>query len=126
MGYKNWVRKARQRHGVSISKAQWLYLKDSPCFYCEIEPDLLPSFYQRLNLDKTAWMTIDRKDNSRGYEPDNVVACCFNCNRIKGSFFSAEEMKFIADNLIKPRLKDYTQDVWADYADNLPEDGDYE
>jgi 5-methylcytosine-specific restriction endonuclease McrA len=66
-------------------------------------------------------MTIDRKDNAKGYEPDNVVACCFNCNRIKGSFFSADEMKFIAENLIKPKLKDHKDEVWDEWVDALPD-----
>lgn len=123
MSFKGWLRKARQRHRVSIGKSEWLKLKNSPCYYCGVEPHLLLNFYHRLNLNKTAWMTIDRKNNSLGYEPNNVVPCCFNCNRIKGSFFSAEEMKFIADNLIKPKLKDYTPEVWEEW---LESEEDYE
>lgn len=70
-------------------------------------------------------MTIDRKENDRGYVEDNVVPCCFNCNRIKGSFFSSDEMKFIADNLIKPKLKHHDEEVWDEYVGNVPlMDGD--
>jgi len=29
--------------------------------------------------------TIDRIDNSKGYEPGNVVACCFAANSFKGA-----------------------------------------
>lgn len=65
-------------------------------------------------------MTIDRKDNRLGYVRENVVACCFNCNRIKGSFFSSEEMMFIAENIIKPKLHKYRDEVWDEYVENVP------
>jgi hypothetical protein len=65
-------------------------------------------------------MTIDRKDNRLGYVRENVVSCCFNCNRIKGSFFSSEEMMFIAENIIKPKLQKYRDEVWDEYVENVP------
>jgi 5-methylcytosine-specific restriction endonuclease McrA len=42
----------------------------SDCLYCGLKPN--------------PFMGIDRKDSSvRAYRPDNVVACCRNCNRSK-------------------------------------------
>lgn len=33
---------------------------------------------------------LDRVDNTRGYEPDNVVPCCIICNRMKSSASMSE------------------------------------
>jgi hypothetical protein len=41
-----------------------------PCHYCGCEIELTG---------------LDRKDNDRGYTPDNVVPCCINCNSKKGT-----------------------------------------
>ena len=64
------------------------------CFYCEhpIEPGgrhCLSSF------------TIDRMDNTKGYEIGNMVACCLRCNIIKGSWFSFEEMLELGQKYLK-------------------------
>jgi hypothetical protein len=47
------------------------------------------------------WLTLDRTDNSRGYELDNLVKCCWFCNSIKGSLLTPLDMKMIAKNLIQ-------------------------
>lgn len=39
---------------------------------------------------------LDRIDNSRGYEPGNVVPCCTACNRIRGDNLTYEEMLELA------------------------------
>jgi|SRR5271157_787961 len=39
-----------------------------PCEYCEVEDDR---------------MGVDRKDNSLGHTPNNVVPCCLRCNSLK-------------------------------------------
>jgi hypothetical protein len=45
---------------------------------------------------------LDRKDNSRGYEVDNVVPCCMRCNRLKLNEFTYEEfMAFIVPGVLK-------------------------
>tara|TARA_Y100001963_G_C6602076_1_gene363001 strand:+ start:264 stop:677 length:414 start_codon:yes stop_codon:yes gene_type:complete len=41
-----------------------------PCHYCGCE------------IEVTG---IDRKDNDRGYTPDNVVPCCWDCNTKKSA-----------------------------------------
>ena len=37
-------------------------------------------------------LTIDRKDNDRGYTIDNIVLSCNRCNMIKGNFFNEQDM----------------------------------
>ena len=42
-----------------------------------------------------AYNGLDRVDNSRGYEPSNVVPCCRRCNRAKDDMSSQEFMKWL-------------------------------
>jgi hypothetical protein len=43
---------------------------------------------------------LDRKDNLKGYIKDNVVCCCWTCNRLKSDVFTYEEF-----NLLSPTLQ---------------------
>ena len=43
---------------------------------------------------------LDRKDNSKGYIKDNIVTCCWTCNRLKSDAFTYEEFM-----LLSPILK---------------------
>ena len=47
------------------------------------------------------WLTLDRADNSRGYELDNLVKCCWFCNSTKGSLLTQSDMEAIAKNVIQ-------------------------
>ena len=47
------------------------------------------------------WLTLDRVDNSRGYELDNLTKCCWFCNSIKGSLLSQVDMLAIAKGLVQ-------------------------
>ena len=38
---------------------------------------------------------IDRKDNTRGYEPDNCLPCCGLCNRMKSALSYGDFMDWI-------------------------------
>ncbi len=62
-------------------------------------------------------MTIDRKDNLKGYTPDNVVSACFVCNRIKGNFFTYEDMCKIGKEYVQPKLKLYEQEAMDDFEE---------
>lgn len=44
---------------------------------------------------------LDRLDNKRGYEPDNVVPCCTICNRVRNDVFTHEEMAQVIGPLIE-------------------------
>ncbi len=50
-------------------------------------------------------MSIDRKDNNKGYSKGNIVICCYLCNSIKHKIFTFEDMKCIIGPLIKERRK---------------------
>ena len=45
---------------------------------------------------------LDRIDNSRGYTEDNIVACCYTCNRAKGTL-SMKDWQEWADRFVAHR-----------------------
>jgi len=47
------------------------------------------------------WLTLDRMDNARGYEIDNLVKSCWFCNSIKGSLLTHADMLLIAGSVIE-------------------------
>jgi hypothetical protein len=52
-----------------------------PCHYCSAGPsNVCRNPYGRGDF---IYNGIDRKDNARGYVPDNVLPCCRICNRAK-------------------------------------------
>lgn len=54
---------------------------------------------------------LDRKDNSGGYTKDNLLVCCYRCNRIKSDDISYEEMIQIGWAIKSWRLKYQSPDV---------------
>jgi hypothetical protein len=72
-----------------IKREDYFNLIHLPCFYCGMENDT------------KAGTGLDRKDNTKGYELDNVVGCCGACNIIRGDRFSIEEMKLLGETVRK-------------------------
>ena len=56
----------------NLSTEQVKVLFDSDCHYCGVPA-----------ADSPSGNGIDRIDNTKGYEPDNCVPCCIECNRVK-------------------------------------------
>lgn len=46
---------------------------------------------------------LDRKDNSRGYTTDNVLPCCGQCNIVRNSVFSVQEMEIAMKAVLEYR-----------------------
>lgn len=45
-------------------------------------------------------MTIDRTNNSLGYELNNIVKSCWICNSLKSDFFTEDEMKVVGKDIM--------------------------
>jgi hypothetical protein len=62
-----------------------------------------------LGYSDSKWnsITVDRMDNNRGYEANNMCLACFKCNNMKRAFFSYDEWQYIAKTFIVPRLGEY-------------------
>ncbi len=63
-----------------------------PCHYCKGPLDL-------------SGVGLDRKDNERGYEIDNVLPCCGDCNRTRGDRLTVEETEAAIAAVLELRRK---------------------
>ena len=69
-------------HAWNIDKECFRKLAESDCFYCGAPPTR--QFRSNVSSNGTyGYNGIDRVDSARGYETDNVVPCCWICNRAK-------------------------------------------
>ena len=51
--------------------------------------------------EKATKYNLDRKDNKKGYDKDNLVVCCWFCNELKSNRLTFEEMKMLSGSLRK-------------------------
>lgn len=65
----------------TISLEEFEALLDTPCTYCGAD------------VRQETGSSLDRKDNERGYEIDNVNTCCKSCNRRRSKSMGADEFK---------------------------------
>lgn len=85
-----------------LTKEQFGNLLESMCHYCGV---IKSNTFKSTGRPTEAYKYngIDRKDNTIGYRPDNVVSCCILCNRGKNN---ADYSLFIdhIKNIIKYNL----------------------
>lgn len=86
------TRNKKNKHEVEIIYEEFIeIIKDSKCHYCN--KILIFNLYSRdenLKPVSKAYQ-LDRKDNDLGYTKENVVPCCWNCNRLKSDIYSYED-----------------------------------
>ena len=85
----------RKRNKVRISKEdfiKWYEKQKRICVYCRLQEEDLQEDTLQFGRNVSR-LTIDRKDNERGYEKGNLALACYLCNFIKGNIFTFEEMK---------------------------------
>ncbi len=79
--YNNYKRDAKRR-GIKflLTRPQFCQFEGLPCYYCG---------------GNVGSISLDRVDNDRGYEPRNVVSCCYMCNSLKYIFDEKEFLNHI-------------------------------
>ena len=78
----------------------WISSKEKKCEYCSISECDLQGLEMRSSIGLVIEsLGIDRVDSFGDYTFDNMVLCCFVCNRIKGIQFSNTEMKIIGKSI---------------------------
>lgn len=80
---------------------EWWKSQQQICVYCSIEVERLSVTDVGRKLSKR--LSVDRKDNKLGYEKENIVLACLQCNFIKSNLFTFEEMREIGQKYIKPK-----------------------
>lgn len=82
---------SKRRQVFSLSQEdfkKWYEKQLKICAYCKrTEKDVIKDRNNQYNR-----LTIDRKNNSKGYELNNLTLCCHKCNLIKGENFSYNQM----------------------------------
>lgn len=63
----------------SLNKKQFQYILAKPCYYCKTNDNL----------------GIDRINNDKGYVSNNVVSCCWDCNRSKSNKTEEEYKDYV-------------------------------
>ena len=77
----------------ALSTEQAEALLVSECHYCGAPPSNTAK--RRTSNGEFMYNGIDRIDNTRGYEPDNVVSCCRRCNVAKNDMSYDEFLDWV-------------------------------
>lgn len=81
---------------------EWYENEAKQCAYCDIPEKHLWIIQQDFDRRVTR-LEIDCKDNSIGYERDNIVLACHLCNFIKLHILTFDEMREVGQKYIKPK-----------------------
>lgn len=84
-------RKYRDRNPGDLTFEDFLVLTQQPCFYCNAPPSNAYNEFKhaRSALPETIangtyrYNGLDRVDNAKGHDLDNLVPCCSMCNFAK-------------------------------------------
>ena len=89
--YKKSAREANRTFLLTNEECRALFKGD--CSYCGDAP--YRETKKKDSYGNFIYNGIDRLDNDKGYEPDNVVSCCWPCNDLKGSYSVGEFIRLI-------------------------------
>lgn len=67
---------------------KWYKKQTQICTYCGRTIEEI----NKTQFGRSNKLTIDRKDNNKGYELNNIVLACMRCNYIKSDYFTEQEM----------------------------------
>ena len=73
-----------------LTKEEFKILTSSDCYYCGQNPNQLHNTNKNKFNGNYIHNGVDRVDNSKGYIINNCVACCWKCNKMKGSWTQEE------------------------------------
>ncbi|MFZ0912507.1 MAG: hypothetical protein WBQ76_16815 [Candidatus Korobacteraceae bacterium] len=86
-----------------ITTAEFIRLRDYVNAYAGSDYEIT-KFRRVFKSSKQAairWLTLDRADNARGYELDNLVKCCWFCNYVKGSLLTHADMLLVGKSIVE-------------------------
>jgi len=111
LAYKNVKRHLKFTDSVMTFEEFLEFVAINKCHYCKC--DIQWPTHRLKGDNYTGKYQLDRKNNSIGYTKDNCVVCCTQCNFIKGSHLTYDEMMALSDGLkrIREMRKAGNQDV---------------
>lgn len=83
------------------SFTEWFNAQEKKCTYCSIPVDRIKADGKGIRRSTT--LSIDRKDNSRGYLLENIALACMKCNFIKSDLLEYSEMQEIGQKYLRPK-----------------------
>lgn len=84
--YYQYLKSAEKRNlSFALSKIEFKQFTKNPCYYCGREPHRIIKGQGKTSGDYV-YNGLDRIDNNDGYNLDNIVSCCFDCNSSKRTF----------------------------------------
>lgn len=94
--FKKGVKAANERNiQWNLTIEQYETIISKPCHYC------------KTSLKTWGGVSLDRINNSVGYEESNVLPCCGTCNNIRNRFLTVEEMEIAMKAVLEYREKRY-------------------
>lgn len=69
---------------MDIEFNEFISITQKKCFYCESSPSN-KICHRKHKDDCFTYNGLDRLNSSKGYTRDNVVPCCYTCNKAKSS-----------------------------------------
>lgn len=105
MRYYNLGSKTRNLE-FSLTDEQCKELFGNNCYYCGAEPTNSPQTGPHSRSLDYKYNGIDRVNNDLGYRTDNVVTCCWDCNRMKLQMTQSQfydKVKAIYDRHVKDK-----------------------
>jgi hypothetical protein len=92
------IKSKARRINFNLKKLEfinWYKKQNKSCVYCNRPEKVVIKDKNK----KSNRLTIDRKNNSKGYELNNIVLCCYRCNMIKSAEFTFKQMLKIGEFL---------------------------
>jgi len=96
---------AKRNLAFDLSYEEFIALDALPCAYCNNE------MLGGMKHCRGTGSGIDRIDNERGYESDNVQPCCTDCNLLRNNLFTVGETKVAIQAILAVRRKNASLEV---------------
>jgi len=92
-----YYKKGAKERGYSfeLSFEEFKNITSRDCYYCGRKPENIQLRKGKISVTPYIYNGIDRVDNSKGYIIDNIVPCCFTCNRAKSTMGQEEFINWI-------------------------------
>jgi len=87
---------------------EWYNSQPKVCAYCGISEEHAPLMRKYFGAHGIK-LSIDCKQNDKGYTLDNIILACDRCNFIKSNIFTHEEMLIIGERFIKPKWQAFPE-----------------